>query len=100
MLAYRAGDHYGSGLLYAAVIFQESKLCQLADYRGSAEMKRKSKPANYPHKVVNNPDAWWYEDEAGILILTTPPDRSRTLRVRILWKHLVPAAKRCGRLHK
>lgn len=28
ILAYRAGNHYGIGLLYAAIIWQESKLCK------------------------------------------------------------------------
>ena len=43
-----------------------------------------------PHK--SQLGCWWYEDKTGIQIYNTSGMVSR-----ILWKHLIPAAKRCGR---
>ena len=60
---------------------------------------KKPKPSRNAHFTVSG--ARWYEDAAGIRIYQNYLDaigRCMTIKTRILWRHLIPAAKRCGRI--
>jgi len=70
--------------------------------------QKQSKPKLSPHSTPANDskmisEGWWYEDEKGIYVLSngigeTGQAMPWTPQVRIQWKHLLAAAKRCGAL--
>lgn len=71
-------------------------------------MSIKTTPRLAPHITPANDKlmihkGWWYEDEGGIYVLCNGESNDGTLteqtpQVRIQWRHLLKAAKRCGRI--
>ena len=66
---------------------------------GARAMSEKG-PQLKPHRL--HEFAWWYEEEAGIVVVqeSRRPDGTHlaTEQVPIPWKRLINAAKRCGAL--
>jgi len=61
-------------------------------------MKKKLEPLRDPHHIRGklNCNIWWYENKTGIdIVVDIPPNQPNSFR--ILWRHLMPAAKRCER---